>query len=162
MSLATASLKWSATRDQIVRISGGFFKPRSGGRERGQLTAIAARLDAVVDVGLVFPLHTPQYQARQIAIEIFFQLSYLRGMSRLGAADHDCLLGGRLASDCATGRSGAEALDGCGGVARVGQLGLQGFVFVLGFGEGIGELVGESLGFGEVGVSGDEFVLERR
>lgn len=83
-------------------------------------------------------------------------------MSRLGAADHDCFLSGRLASDCAPGRSGAEALDGCGGVARVGQLGLQGFVLVLGFGEGIGELVGESLGFGEVGVSGDEFVLERR
>ena len=68
-------------------------------------------------------------------------------MGRLGAADHDCFLGGRLASDCATGRSGAKALDGCGGAARIGQLGLQGFVLILCFGEGVGELVGESLGF---------------
>ena len=69
-------------------------------------------------------------------------------MSRLGAADHDCFLGGRLAPDCTTGRSGAKALDSCGGAARIGQLGLQGFVLILCFGEGIGQLVGESLSFG--------------
>ena len=68
-------------------------------------------------------------------------------MGRFGAADHDCFLGGRLASDCAAGRSGAKALDDCGGAARVGKLGLQGFVLILCFGEGIGELVCESLSF---------------
>ena len=116
--------------------------------DEGTLTAIPARLDAVVDIGLILPLHPPQYQARQIAVEIFLQLSHLRSMSRLGAADHDCLLGGRLASNRTTGRSGTKALDSRGGAARIGQLGLQGFVLILCFGEGIGQLVSESLSFG--------------
>ena len=129
--------------------------------EEGTLTAIPARLDAVVDIGLILPLHAPQYQARQITVEIFFQLSHLGGMSGLSAADHDCFLGGRLASDCATRRSGAEAFDGCGGAARIGQLGLQGFILILCFGEGIGQLISESLSSCKISISGDDLVLER-
>lgn len=106
------------------------------------LTAIPARLDAVVDIGFILALHAPQYQAGQVAVEVFFQLSHLRSMSRFRAADHDGPLGGRLASHGATGGFGTEALHGCGRAARVGQFGLQGFVLVLGFREGGGELVG--------------------
>ena len=81
-------------------------------------------------------------------------------MGRLGAADHDRPLGGRLASHGAAGRFGAETLHGGGGAARVCQLSLQGFVLVLRFGEGGRELVGKGLGFGEVSISGDDLVLE--
>ena len=138
--MATASLKWSATREpksQNLEVFRSPLRNRGGGGGGGTLTAVPARLDAVVDIGLILPLHTPQYQARQITVEIFLQLSHLRGMSRLGAADHDCLLRGRLASNCTTGRSGTEALDSRGGAARIGQLGLQGFVLILCFGEGV-------------------------
>ena len=145
MSLATANLKWSATRNQS-QISD--LQSCLAERRERTLTAIPARLDAVVDVGFVLPLHTPQYQARQITVKIFLQLSHLRSMSRLGAANHDCFLGGRLASDCTAGRSGAKALDSCRGVARIGQFDLQGFVLILCFGEGVGQLISESLRFG--------------
>lgn len=105
------------------------------------LTAIPACLDAVVDIGLVLALHAPQYQARQVAVEVFFQLSHLGSVGRFGAADHDGPLGGRLASHGTTGGLGTEALYGCGRTARIGQFGLQDFVLVLGFRERGGQLV---------------------
>ncbi len=112
------------------------------------LTAIAACLNAVVDIRLIRPFNTPKYQASQIAVEVFLQLSHLRSISRLGAADHDGSLGGSLASHRATRHFGAEALNSCGGTARIGQFGLQGFVLVLCFRERGRQLVGESLRFG--------------
>ena len=74
------------------------------------LTSISACLNAVVNIRLIFSLHTAQYQASQIAVKIFLQLSYLCSMSRLGTADHDSPLSGRLASHCTTRRFGPKAL----------------------------------------------------
>ena len=97
----------------------------------GNHTAVATGLYAVVYVLALAPLNAPDYQPRQVAVQIFLELPDLRLFRRLCAAHHDGPCRGVLHG--ATGNLGRVGrLDVGGGGALCGELGGEGFGFVLG------------------------------
>ena len=123
------------------------------------LTAIAARLDAIVNIRLIAPFHSAQNKPGEIAIHIFLQQGYLRCLSSFSATDHDGS-GLAFASHRASRRFRIDALDSNGGTSRICKFDLERIYLVLSLGQRGGELIDLLLSSRERGVVGTKLFLE--